>query len=1017
MVSAAAILAASSAWAGDQLQTGPVNAWVRAAEVGEAGAVEASEVGYRYRLYDTQTRFEEGVRHTYVRYRILLQSPAGLGSGGVIALDWSADHEDLTIHHVRVIRQGAVIDVLDAQNFEILRRESDFENSKVMGRLTAALHPADLRVGDELDVAYTLSRREPVAGARPEALISGSLNSTVEQLRVSASWPAELDMKIRSTEGWTVPAPRRRNGFDEIAIEMRDVEPHFAPNDAPRRFLLSREAELSSYSGWGEVVALMTPHYDRAATLAEDSPLRAEVARIKATYPTQREQALAALRVVQDQVRYLAILMGEGGWVPTGADEVWRLRQGDCKGKTALLLALLRGLEIPAAAALVATDDGDSLTEGLPRLHAFDHVLVRTELDGEVYWLDGTRVGDRVLERSAAAPFRNALVLAEGRAALDVIEPLPQQSPGVEIVEIVDASAGLFAPAAVTVRTIARGDAGLQAAANMQNMGAAARKAQLDRMREELVEDDWKDATVTAGYDDEMAAYVLTFSGRIEGGVLDYGSVTPNALGIRAPQLAERKTTFLPDAPHVVTYPSSSAGRADYRLPEGVRYDLYNPSQTFDSVGVRYSRNASLEGTRFVGQANASTIAYEVTHEVYEKGRLSGDTRFGRTPTLTVGGVYQPTAGDRAAWQAQEAETDPEKRAETFARRIRELRSLGLYDEAEIAADRAVETTGEQAGVWAARAELRLTRGDFDGAESDLDQAEMLDPANVSVTYGRLNLAIGKGDTRELIMAYTRLLRLEPSDVGLLQARAYTYLAAGLGDRAIADMDAALKAASDANKPQAKAEKAALMGFLGRVADAETLSAEVTAEAPDNVTLAADRIDWLVNQQRGAEALSLARSVLQHEASIIAPATQSLVAALAAGGDADGATALMRREVATNPSHPDMLNNGCWALTLAGVGLDQADAWCEAARAANPLSGPIADSQGRLRLQQGRYEEALKDFDYALSRNAIMPPARYGRGLALIALGRVEEGRADLALAQRQNPRVIENFRSYSGAR
>lgn len=1017
MVSAAALLAASSAWAGDQLITGPTSGWVRPAEVGAARAAEASEVGYRYRLYDAQTRFEEGVRHTYVRYRILMQSPEGLGSGGVITLDWSANHEDLTIHHVRVIRQGTVIDVLDSQAFEVLRRETDFENSMVMGELTAALHPADLRVGDELDVAYTVSRREPVAGARPETLISGNLSSTVEHLRLSASWPENMDMKVHATSGWTVPAPRRRNGFNEIAVEMKDVEPHFAPNDAPRRFLLSREAELSSYSGWGEVAALMTPHYDRAATLAEGSPLHAEIARIKAAHPTQGEQAQAALRVVQDQVRYLAVLMGEGGWIPTGADDVWRLRQGDCKGKTALLLALLRGLGISADAALVSTQDGDSLAQGLPRLHAFDHVVVRTELDGEVYWLDGTRVGDRVLERSAAAPFRNALVLAEGRTALDAIEPLPQQSPGTEIVEMIDASAGLFAPAAVTVRTIIRGDAGLRAAANMQNMGPAARQAQFDKMREELEEEDWKDATVAAGYDEEQAAYVLTVSGRLEGGMLEYGSVTPGSLGIRAPQLAERKTTFLPDAPHVVVYPNSSAGRVDYRLPEGVRYDLYNPSLTFDFVGVRYSRSASLEGSRLTGVATASTMAYEVTHEVFEKGRLTGDTRFARTPTLSVGGVYQPTAADRATWLAQEAETDAEKRAESFEGRVRELTALGLYDEARLAADRAVETTGDQAGVWATRAGLRLTLGDLVGAEADLDQAEMLDPANDAVTYGRLNLARGQGDTRELIMAYTRLLRLNPSNVGVLQARAYAYLAAGLGDRAIADMDAALKAASDANKPQAKAEKAALLGLLGRIDEADKLSAEVTAEAPDNVNLAAARIDWLVDQKRGDEAIALARTVMQREASLIEPATQSLVAALAAGGDADGAVDLISRQVATNPTHPDMLNSGCWTLTLAGVGLDQAETWCEAALAADPNAGDIADSRARLRLQQGRYEDALKDYDYALSRQAILPAARYGRGLTLIAMGREEEGRADMALAQRQSPQVVESFRSYTGAR
>ncbi|MNT59284.1 Tetratricopeptide repeat protein [compost metagenome] len=142
-----------------------------------------------------------------------------------------------------------------------------------------------------------------------------------------------------------------------------------------------------------------------------------------------------------------------------------------------------------------------------------------------------------------------------------------------------------------------------------------------------------------------------------------------------------------------------------------------------------------------------------------------------------------------------------------------------------------------------------------------------------------------------------------------------------------------------------------------------------------------------------------------------------MVTALAAAGDVDGALAAARAFIASNPDHPERLNGGCWALALAGVGLDQAEVWCDAGLAAQPLSGGIADSRGRLRLQQGRHAEALADFDYALSRQAVLSPARYGRGLALIALGREEEGRADLALAQRQNPDVQSDFRAYSGAR
>src|SRR3546814_6282045 len=76
---------------------------------------------------------------------------------------------------------------------------------------------------------------------------------------------------------------------------------------------------------------------------------------------------------------------------PATAEETWQRRYGDCKGKTALLLALLARLGIEAEAVLANNSGGDDgLDERLPNPGMFDHVLVRARIDGKTYWLDGT---------------------------------------------------------------------------------------------------------------------------------------------------------------------------------------------------------------------------------------------------------------------------------------------------------------------------------------------------------------------------------------------------------------------------------------------------------------------------------------------------------------------------------------------------------------------------------------------------------------------------------------------------
>ena len=60
----------------------------------------------------------------------------------------------------------------------------------------------------------------------------------------------------------------------------------------------------------------------------------------------ERERLLAAMRFVQSEVRYLALALGNGSYVPSPPELVLKRRYGDCKDKTLLALSLLKGLSI-----------------------------------------------------------------------------------------------------------------------------------------------------------------------------------------------------------------------------------------------------------------------------------------------------------------------------------------------------------------------------------------------------------------------------------------------------------------------------------------------------------------------------------------------------------------------------------------------------------------------------------------------------------------------------------------------
>jgi transglutaminase-like putative cysteine protease len=88
----------------------------------------------------------------------------------------------------------------------------------------------------------------------------------------------------------------------------------------------------------------------------------------------KRAQADALYRWVSTQIRYVAIAMGTGGYVPHQADEVIAARYGDCKDKSTLLAALLHAKGIRAMPVLVHTGETYKLPDSV-LLSAFNHAV------------------------------------------------------------------------------------------------------------------------------------------------------------------------------------------------------------------------------------------------------------------------------------------------------------------------------------------------------------------------------------------------------------------------------------------------------------------------------------------------------------------------------------------------------------------------------------------------------------------------------------------------------------------
>jgi transglutaminase-like putative cysteine protease len=209
-------------------------------------------------------------------------------------------------------------------------------------------------------------------------VVDAGTRGGIDRLVLSARWDQAVPMAVA---GRNLPAPMTQApGRVELVAQ--------APIAASSA---GRMIEFSDFRQWSEVAGIFQPLFAQARQTGEGSPIRDEIARIRAEARDPVAQAGMALAVAQARVKYLYVGLGEGNLRPMPADQVWQRGFADCKGKAALLLAMLDGLGIAAEPALVATRGGEQLDRRLPNVTGFDHVIVRAEIGGRVFWLDPTQ--------------------------------------------------------------------------------------------------------------------------------------------------------------------------------------------------------------------------------------------------------------------------------------------------------------------------------------------------------------------------------------------------------------------------------------------------------------------------------------------------------------------------------------------------------------------------------------------------------------------------------------------------
>lgn len=559
-------------------------------------ALEAQALdGVHYILSDYQIRWNDELRESYGRTVMKVTDRAGLERAATISFDFDPKLDKVILTRLMIIRDGQEIDLRDKVTPELVRREARLEEGIIDGTLTAWVQIPDLRVGDIVDQASLRIMQPLIPEGERFGYSTLEWGVPVQLSRTVLHWPAEWTLNVAPMPDRIVHsvAGAAKNGVIRHEWQKVNHLPERWEENIPRGYEPEAVLRFSADPDWGPLSAALTPHY------AADYPLTPEwEARVKAiadASPDPEARAIAALRLVQDELRYVSLSVGAGGIFARLPVEVTTSGFGDCKDKALLLVTLLRHLGVEAAVALTDIDAGHALPFEKPSLAAFDHAIVRISVGGQDHWVDPTMSHQGGDFRTLAPPDYGFALPLTGKDQL-VLEPIatePKRSWSTDVTETFQFS-GLGVM--LEVRSIYGGGA----ADNMRARWAVTPKSRMSADYHELYEGRYPGIAMMrqAEMTDDRDANRLEM---VERYLLPPSALAGTDLELAFPFATEDFAANLPDrVPSARRSPLDAGAAAHHRHVVKVRgapIEFIAPEgQIIDNKGFRFEFSGSVPG-------------------------------------------------------------------------------------------------------------------------------------------------------------------------------------------------------------------------------------------------------------------------------------------------------------------------------------------------------------------------------------------------------------------------------------
>lgn len=379
------------------------------------------ENGFFFRLLEEQFNVDKQADYRHNIREIV--SEAGIQNGSEIGVDFDPSYERVDFHQLIVWRNGKPINRLGSAHFRMLTNENDLSKFIYQGGYSAYLILDDIRKGDRIEYAYTITGRNPIFKGKFFKDLYFAEGQTIAHYYKTVVISASRKLYSKSFNKAPKATETTQNGMKCYEWEAFQVPPVPDSDNTPGWYNPYPYIQVSEYANWKEVTDWAMGINPVPTQLTGE--LAKRVAELKAESKGDQEKYFRlATTMVQDEVRYMGIEKGEFSHRANTPENVYNQRYGDCKDKARLLASILNADGIEAHLVLVNADITGKIDQFIPSPNVFDHCVVVANLNNKPVWVDATIAYQRGSGSHLFFPsYGKGLVLKAGNTGLTTINP------------------------------------------------------------------------------------------------------------------------------------------------------------------------------------------------------------------------------------------------------------------------------------------------------------------------------------------------------------------------------------------------------------------------------------------------------------------------------------------------------------------------------------------------------------------------------------------------------------------